>query len=148
MQVGDAIWAEFNESENHILPYPNGAKDSMLVSVGDHKNNDKEAASIAGIAGQSAGGQTELRGMEKQHANPTSAHFSATRLDIESWPDLPSLNPALDRNYRDDNIGSTYLDFSAEPSLHKVTGNTAGSLLSVFCVTKYFIVFLLQFGNF
>ncbi|KAF8646609.1 hypothetical protein HU200_065722 [Digitaria exilis] len=128
MQVGDAIWAEFNESENHILPYPNGAKDSMLVSVGDHKNNDKEAASIAGIAGQSAGGQTELRGMEKQHANPTSAHFSATRLDIESWPDLPSLNPALDRNYRDDNIGSTYLDFSAEPSLHKVTGNTAVQL--------------------
>lgn len=147
MQVGDAIWTEFNESEDHIVPYPNGPKDSMIVSVGDHKNNDKGAASIAGITGHSASCQTELRGMEKQHAN--QAHFSATRLDMEYWPDLPSLNPALDRNYRDDNIASTYLNFSAEPSLQKVSGNTAGSLLlSAFCVAKYFIVFPLQFGNF
>ncbi|CAO2200533.1 unnamed protein product [Urochloa humidicola] len=100
-QVGDAIWAEFNGSEDHIVPYPKGAED---------------------------GGQTELQGMEKQHANPTSTLFSATRLDMESWPDLPSLNPALDRNYSDDNIASTYLDFSAEPSLQKVTGNTTGQL--------------------
>ncbi|KAG2588971.1 protein LNK2-like isoform X4 [Panicum virgatum] len=127
-QVGDAIWAEFNESEDHIVPYPKGAEDSMLVSVGDQKNNDEDTVSIAGITEHSAGGQTELQGMEKQHANQTSAHFSATRLDMESWADLPSLNPALDRNYSDDNIASTYLDFSAEPSLQKVTGNATVQL--------------------
>ncbi|CAL4963495.1 unnamed protein product [Urochloa decumbens] len=126
-QVGDAIWAEFNDSEDHIEPYPKGAEDSTLVSVGDHKNNDEEAGSIAGVTKQSAG-VTELQGMEKQHANPTSTHFSATRVDMESWPDLPSLNPALDRNYSDDHIASTYLDFSGEASLQKVTGNTTVQL--------------------
>ncbi|CAO2165033.1 unnamed protein product [Urochloa humidicola] len=127
-QVGEAIWAEFNGSEDHIVPYPKGAEDGTLVGVADHRNNDELAASIAGCTEHSAGGQTELQGMEKQHANPTSTLFSATRLDMESWPDLPSLNPALDRNYSDDNIASTYLDFSAEPSLQKVTGNTTGQL--------------------
>ncbi|XP_062199375.1 protein LNK2-like isoform X2 [Phragmites australis] len=126
-QVGDAIWAEFNENEDHIVPYPKGAEDSTLVSIGDHKNNDEEAASITGITERSACAQTELQGLEKQPANQTS-EFSATRLDMESWPDLPSLNPALDRNYSDDNIESTYLDFSAEPSLEKVTGNTTVQL--------------------
>ncbi|OQU86864.1 hypothetical protein SORBI_3003G166200 [Sorghum bicolor] len=96
-QVGDAIWTEFNESEDHIMPYPKGV-------------------------------QTGLQRMEKQTANQTSAHFSATRIDMESWPDLPSLNPTLDRNYSDDNITSTYLDFSAEPSLQKVTGKATGQL--------------------
>ncbi|CAL4956473.1 unnamed protein product [Urochloa decumbens] len=95
-QVGDAIWAEFNDSEDHIEPYPKGAEDSTF---GDHKNNDEEAGSIA-----------------------------ATRVDMESWPDLPSLNPALDRNYSDDHIASTYLDFSGEASLQKVTGNTTVQL--------------------
>ncbi|CAL4956474.1 unnamed protein product [Urochloa decumbens] len=123
-QVGDAIWAEFNDSEDHIEPYPKGAEDSTF---GDHKNNDEEAGSIAGVTKQSEG-VTELQGMEKQHANLTSTHFSATRVDMESWPDLPSLNPALDRNYSDDHIASTYLDFSGEASLQKVTGNTTVQL--------------------
>jgi hypothetical protein len=142
MQVGDAIWAEFNESEDHIVPYPKRADDSTLVSVGDYKNNDEEVASIVGITKHSAGDQTELEGMEKQHANRTNAHFSATRLDMESWPDLPSLNPALDRNYSDDNIASMYLDFSAEPSLQKVIENTTGSSFSMLCC-QICIVFLL-----
>ncbi|WVZ70738.1 hypothetical protein U9M48_019381 [Paspalum notatum var. saurae] len=129
-QVGDAIWAEFNESENHIVPYPKGADNSMVVSVsvGDHENNDEEGSSIAGITEHSAGCETELQGMEKEPANQTSAHFSATRLDMELWPDLPSLNHMLDKNYIDDTISSTYLDFSTDPSLHKVAGNTAVQL--------------------
>ncbi|KAL6621190.1 hypothetical protein ACP70R_033622 [Stipagrostis hirtigluma subsp. patula] len=125
--VEDAIWAEFNESEDHIVPYPKGEEDNTLVGVGDHKNHDEEAASIVGITERFAEGQTEFQEVEKQPANETSVHFSATRLDMESWPDLPSLNPTLDRNYSDDNIASTYLDFNAEPSLQKVTGNTTCS---------------------
>jgi hypothetical protein len=128
MQVGDAILAEFNEREAHTVLYPKGAEDSTLVSVEDHKNND-EGASVAGIVKHIAVSQTEFQGFEKQPANQTNAHFSATRLDMESWPDLPSLNPALDRNYNEENIASTYLDFSAESSLQKVTGNTTGSFL-------------------
>ncbi|KAJ1257424.1 hypothetical protein BS78_K041100 [Paspalum vaginatum] len=127
-QVGDAIWAEFDQSENHIVPYPKGANNSMVVSVGDHENNDEGASSIAGITEHSAIGQTELQGMEKQPANQTSAHLSATRLDVELWPDLPSLNHMLDRNFSDDNIAPTYLDFGADSNLHKVAGHTAVQL--------------------
>jgi len=58
LQVGDAIWAEFNESEDHIVPYPKGAEDSTLVSVGDHKNNDEDTVSIAGTTKHSAGDRT------------------------------------------------------------------------------------------
>lgn len=124
------IWAEFKESEDHIVPYPKSAEDSMVASAGDCKNNDEEAASVAGITEHSAGVQTGLQVMEKQTANETSAHFSTTRLDMESWPDLPSLNPTLDRNYSNSKIASTCLDFSAEPSLQKVTENDTGSFLS------------------
>nr|CAB3473187.1 unnamed protein product [Digitaria exilis] len=44
-QVGDAIWAEFNESENHILPYPNGAKDMQLDGKCEVFGNDHEEKS-------------------------------------------------------------------------------------------------------
>jgi hypothetical protein len=129
MQVGDAKWAEFNEREDHTVPYPKSAEDNTLVSIEYHKNNDEEGASVDVIAKHIAAAQTELHGLEKQPANQTNAHFSATRLDMKSWPDLPSLNPTLDRNYNEDNIASTYLDFSADSSLQKVTGNTTGSFL-------------------
>ncbi|XP_015621063.1 protein LNK2 isoform X2 [Oryza sativa Japonica Group] len=127
-QVGDAIWAEFNENEDHIVPYPKDTEDSALVSVGDQKKNDEETDNIPGLTERSSSGQTEFPVLEKQPASQASEHYSATQLDVESWPDLPSLNATLDRNYSDDNIASTYLDFSSAPSLEKVTGNTTVQL--------------------
>uniref|UniRef100_A0A0D9V1B1 Protein LNK2 n=1 Tax=Leersia perrieri TaxID=77586 RepID=A0A0D9V1B1_9ORYZ len=123
-QVGDAIWAEFNESEDHIVPYPKDTEENALASVGDQKKNDEETANIPRLADRCSSGQTEFPVLEKQPGSQASEHYSAARLDIESWPDLPSLNATLDRNYSDDNIASTYLDFSSAPSLEKVTGNT------------------------
>ncbi|EEC70706.1 hypothetical protein OsI_02076 [Oryza sativa Indica Group] len=127
-KVGDAIWAEFNENEDHIVPYPKDTEDSALVSVGDQKKNDEETDNIPGLTERSSSGQTEFPVLEKQPASQASEHYSATQLDVESWPDLPSLNATLDRNYSDDNIASTYLDFSSAPSLEKVTGNTTVQL--------------------
>uniref|UniRef100_A0A0D9Y950 Protein LNK2 n=1 Tax=Oryza glumipatula TaxID=40148 RepID=A0A0D9Y950_9ORYZ len=127
-KVGDAIWAEFNENEDHIVPYPKDIEDSALVSVGDQKKNDEETDNIPGLTERSSSGQTEFPVLEKQPASQASEHYSATQLDVESWPDLPSLNATLDRNYSDDNIASTYLDFSSAPSLEKVTGNTTVQL--------------------
>ncbi|KAL5227382.1 hypothetical protein ABZP36_015647 [Zizania latifolia] len=127
-QVGDAIWAEFNESQDHIVPYPKETEDSALVSVGDQKKNDEETTSIPGLTERSSDDQTEFPVLKKQSASQASGHYSATRLDMESWPDLPSLNATLDRNYSDDNIASTYLDFSSAPNLQKVTGNTSVQL--------------------
>uniref|UniRef100_A0A0E0JJ86 Protein LNK2 n=2 Tax=Oryza punctata TaxID=4537 RepID=A0A0E0JJ86_ORYPU len=127
-QVGDAIWAEFNENEDHIVPYPKGIEDGALLTVGDQKKNDEENDNITGLTERSSSGQTEFPVLEKQPASQASEHYSATRLDVESWPDLPCLNATLDRNYSDDNIASTYLDFSSAPSLEKVTGNTTVQL--------------------
>ncbi|KAG8051924.1 hypothetical protein GUJ93_ZPchr0001g32612 [Zizania palustris] len=127
-QVGDAIWADFNESQDHIVPYPKETEDSALVSVGDQKKNDEETTSIPGLTEQSSDDQTEFPVLKKQSASQASGHYSATRLDMESWSDLPSLNATLDRNYSDDNIASTYLDFSSAPNLQKVTGNTTVQL--------------------
>ncbi|AQK91684.1 Protein LNK2 [Zea mays] len=127
-KVRDAIWAEFNECDDHIVPCPKGAEDNTIVSSRVRKNNEEEVASIAAITEQSAGVQNGHQGMEKQTASHTSAHISATQIDMESWPDLPSLNPTLDRNYSDDNIASTYLDFCAATSLQEVTRNSTEQL--------------------
>jgi hypothetical protein len=141
MQVRDAIWAEFNECDDHIVPCPKGAEDNTIVSSRVRKNNEEEVASIAAITEQSAGVQNGHQGMEKQTASHTSAHISATQIDMESWPDLPSLNPTLDRNYSDDNIASTYLDFCAATSLQEVTRNSTGSLLSACFIAKCLLYF-------
>ncbi|KQK04457.1 hypothetical protein BRADI_2g13610v3 [Brachypodium distachyon] len=127
-QVGDELWAELNENEDRMMPYPKDVKDSILACAQDQKKNDEAAASVVGLTEHTSGDQTEYPGLEKQPATEATGHYSATRLDMESWPDLPSLNTTLDRNYSDDNIASTYLDFSSAPSLEKVTASTSVQL--------------------
>jgi len=127
-QVGDGIWAELRENEDHITPCPKDMKDSRSICVGDQKKNDDEAASVVGLTEYTSGGQTEHPGLEKQAATEASGHYSATRLDIESWPDLPLLSTTFDRNYNDDNIASTYLDCNSASSLQKVTRSVSVQL--------------------
>uniref|UniRef100_A0ACD5VXM0 Uncharacterized protein n=3 Tax=Avena sativa TaxID=4498 RepID=A0ACD5VXM0_AVESA len=117
-QVGDKTWAELSENEDP------DTKDSTLVFVGDRKKNDDEAATVLGLTERTSA-PTEHRDLEKQPAAEASGYYSATRLDIESWPDFPSLITTLDRN---DNITSTYLYTSSAPSLQKVTGITSVQL--------------------
>ena len=123
VQVGDKMWAELNKNEDPMPP--NDTKDNALVYVGDQKKNDDEGATVPGLTERTSDGPTEHPASEKQPAPEASGHYSATRLDMESWPDLPSLTTTLDRN---DNIASSYLDFSSVPSLHKVTGIASGLL--------------------
>ncbi|XP_044975987.1 protein LNK2-like isoform X4 [Hordeum vulgare subsp. vulgare] len=120
-QVGDGIWAERSENEDHIAPCPKGTKDSRSICVGDQKKNDDEAVSVVGLTECTSGGRTEHPGFKKQPATEASGHYSATHLDMESWPDLPLLSTAFDRNYNDNNIASTYLDFNSASSLQKAT---------------------------
>ncbi|CAM0956008.1 unnamed protein product [Alopecurus aequalis] len=79
------------------------------------QKNDDEAATVPGFTERNS----EHRASEKQTAPQASGHYSATRLDMESWPDLPSLTTTLDRS---DNRASAYLDFSSAPILQKATG--------------------------
>uniref|UniRef100_A0A453EWC1 Protein LNK2 n=1 Tax=Aegilops tauschii subsp. strangulata TaxID=200361 RepID=A0A453EWC1_AEGTS len=128
MQVGDGIWAELRENEDHITPCPKDTKDSRSICVRDQKKNDDEAASVVGLTECTSGGQTEHPGLEKQAATEASGHYSAAQLDIESWPDLPLPSTAFDRNYNDYNIASTYLDFNSASSLQKVTRSVSVQL--------------------
>uniref|UniRef100_A0A453EW37 Protein LNK1 n=2 Tax=Aegilops tauschii subsp. strangulata TaxID=200361 RepID=A0A453EW37_AEGTS len=127
-QVGDGIWAELRENEDHITPCPKDTKDSRSICVRDQKKNDDEAASVVGLTECTSGGQTEHPGLEKQAATEASGHYSAAQLDIESWPDLPLPSTAFDRNYNDYNIASTYLDFNSASSLQKVTRSVSVQL--------------------
>ncbi|EMS54309.1 hypothetical protein TRIUR3_12916 [Triticum urartu] len=128
MQVGDGIWAELRENEDHITPCPKDTKDSRSICVRDQKKNDDEAASVVGLTECTSGGQTEHPGLEKQAATEASGHYSAAQHDIESLPDLPLLSTTFDRNYNDDNIASTYLDFNSASSLQKVTRSVSVQL--------------------
>ncbi|XP_048563419.1 protein LNK2-like isoform X1 [Triticum urartu] len=127
-QVGDGIWAELRENEDHITPCPKDTKDSRSICVRDQKKNDDEAASVVGLTECTSGGQTEHPGLEKQAATEASGHYSAAQHDIESLPDLPLLSTTFDRNYNDDNIASTYLDFNSASSLQKVTRSVSVQL--------------------
>lgn len=104
-QVGEKIWAELNENEGPMVL--NDRKD-ILVYVGDQKNNG-DGVTVPGLTECASDGPTGHSALEKQ----------PKRLDMESWPDLPSLTTTLDRN---NNIASTYLDFSSAPTLQNVAG--------------------------
>jgi hypothetical protein len=125
VQVGDKIWAELNENEDPMSP--NDTKnDGTLVYAGYQKKNDNEAATVPVLAEPTSDGPTGHPALQKQ----------PTPLDMESWPDLPSLTTTLDRN---DYIASTYLDFSSAPAVQKVAGITSGFLhltVMLFCIFK------------
>ncbi|XP_047055668.1 protein LNK2-like isoform X2 [Lolium rigidum] len=107
-QAGDKIWAELNGNEDPAPP--NDTKnDGTLVFAGYQKKNDNEAATVPVLTEPTSDGPTEHPALQKQ----------PTPLDMESWPDLPSLTTTLDRN---DYIASTYLDFSSAPAVQKVAG--------------------------
>ncbi|XP_051204815.1 protein LNK2 isoform X3 [Lolium perenne] len=113
-QAGDKIWAELNENEDPAVP--NDTKnDGTLVYAGYQKKNDNEAATVPALAEPTSDGPTGHPALQKQ----------PTPLDMESWPDLPSLTSTLDRN---DYIASTYLDFSSAPAVQKVAGITSVQL--------------------
>ncbi|KAJ4750907.1 agglutinin-like protein [Rhynchospora pubera] len=138
-QVGDTIWAEFGGGEDHIVPYPKGTEDNnsnnnnnsssnnnntTYLNFGDPDNkklDEEESDDILNFSEQDEQNNT----VKFQDSNMQDQTDLQSKLDLESWPDLPSLNGTLGREYnngnRDDSMASTYLnDFDTNSNLDKV----------------------------
>ncbi|XP_020113883.1 protein LNK2 isoform X2 [Ananas comosus] len=126
--VGDTIWAEFSESEDHIVPYPKGTEENRLLTYADYNKKQKtEENTVFASTEQTSRSNADYQGrhVENQPVLQTNGELSAPQLELESWPDLPSLDAALGRSYNNesdhDSMATAYLnDFNAVQNLDKV----------------------------
>ncbi|XP_078148175.1 uncharacterized protein LOC144543664 isoform X4 [Carex rostrata] len=138
-QPGDTIWAEFGGGEDHIVPYPEGTEDSIsnnnnnncsknnnitYLNFGDldkKKKNEEESDNILSFPEH----DTQKNNVDVQGCDVQNQTDLRSKLEIESWPDLPSLNGTLGRDYSDgdddENLASTFLnDFDTDSNIDKV----------------------------
>ncbi|XP_073009757.1 protein LNK2-like isoform X2 [Typha latifolia] len=142
-QVGETIWAEFTETEDHIVPpYPKGNEENIFLNFGDYDKKQKnvEAGSDLGSSEHTSREKIDFNGynMENQSAFQANEECSDPQLDMEPWPDLPSLNAALDRSYNNesdqDSMAAAYMDdFNAASNLNKVRNDIRDGEPGVFC---------------
>ncbi|KAM0948791.1 putative LNK family protein [Dioscorea sansibarensis] len=106
-RVGDTIWGEFSETEDHIVPYPKEGEEDTLLICDDFSKKQKNEEST------------------------TDKEFSAPRLDLDSWPDLPSISAALSKGYNDENNESSLqaglMDFPEASNLNSVRVQLEGN---------------------
>ncbi|THU63828.1 hypothetical protein C4D60_Mb01t19960 [Musa balbisiana] len=128
-KVGESIWAEFPENEDDIVPFPKGAEESTLSILGNYgrKQRNEEASIGLRSSEQSSGSKNNFLESNQDNNSTfiTNEELSAAQLDADSWPDLPSLSTALDREYNDPcNRGSLgthlMLDISEATNIDKM----------------------------
>jgi hypothetical protein len=146
IQVGDTIWAEFGGGEDNIVPYPKGTEDNIsnnnnnsssdntnaYLNFGDpdkKKISEEESDNILSFPEQ----DTEKNNVDFQGSDVQSQTDLQSKLEMESWPDLPSLNGTRERDYSDgngdDSMASAYLnDFNTNSNLDKVQGTISNPL--------------------
>jgi hypothetical protein len=157
IQVGDTIWAEFGGGEDHIVPYPEGTEDNISNNNNNNNNSssnnnnaylkfgdpdkkkisEEESDNILNFPEQ----DTEKNNVDFQGSDVKSQVDLQSKLEMESWPDLPSLNGTLERDYSDgngdDSMASAYLnDFDTNSNLDKVQGS--------FLITMSILVLVLK----
>lgn len=138
-QAGDTIWAEFGGGEDHIVPYPEGTEDNIsnnnnnkcsnnnnttYLNFGDldkNKINGEESENILSFPEH----DTQKNNVDVQGCDVQNQTDLQSKLEIESWPDLPSLNGTLGTDYSDEdgdeNMASTFLnDFDTDSNIDKV----------------------------
>lgn len=128
--MGDAIWCEFSENEANIMPYPNGADKNPLPPLGNYKRekNDEANTSLRSSE-QSSGSKNDILGINQDNSSTfiTSEELIAAQLDVDSWPDFPSLSTSLGQEYnescnRDTMEAQLMLDTSGTKKLNKIRG--------------------------
>lgn len=157
IQVGDTIWAEFGGGEDHIVPYPKGTDDDIsnnnnnssrdnnnatYVNFGDpdkKKINEEESDNMLSFPEQ----DNQKSNVGFRCSDGQNQTDLQSKVEMESWPDLPSLNGTLERDYSDgngdDSMASAYLnDFDTNLNLDKVQG----TISNPFCLT--FMIILLK----
>ncbi|KAJ0980916.1 hypothetical protein J5N97_009171 [Dioscorea zingiberensis] len=127
-RVGDTIWGEFTENEDHIVPYPKeGEEDTLLIydDVSKKQKNEESTADIKSTE-QTSEDKNDLPGcdMENSSSRNTNGEFSAPRLDLDAWSDLPSISASLSKGYNDENnegsLQTGLMDFSEASNFNSV----------------------------
>lgn len=114
------------------MPYPKEGEEDTLLICHDFGKKQKNEGSTTDIksAQQTSEDKRDLPGCDFENSSSCNANkeFSAPRLDLDSWPDLPSISAALSKGYNDENNESSLqaglMDFSEASNLNSVRGNT------------------------
>lgn len=106
-RIGETIWGEFKESEDHIVPYPKDTEQHPVFSFEEcnKKQRIDDVSTIPQSTGQSSGAGNEFPGCRLVNSSSLNANedHSGPRLEMDRWPDLPSLNAELSTGYNNGN---------------------------------------------
>ncbi|WOL11482.1 protein LNK2 isoform X2 [Canna indica] len=128
-QVGDSIWGEFPENEDDIVPYHKGTEENIVPILGNYsrKQKNEKVSTALGSSAQTSGPKNDILEINQDNSSTfiTSEELSAAQLDVDSWPDLPSLSTTLGKEYndpcnRDSMETQLMLDISGATNLDKI----------------------------
>lgn len=95
------------------------------------KENNDEANTYLRSSEQPSGSKNDILGVNQDSNSTfmTSEELTAVQLDVDSWPDLPSLSTSLGKVYSDscnrDTMGSqSMLDVTGTADLNKIIGKS------------------------
>lgn len=106
-ELGNIIWGEASDGEDHIVPYPKGNEVKKLRTSVDHRKRQciQESRPV-NLADQEVsgpnGGFSGFKHWGIAQRNPNEAH-PASGAEIDSWPNSPLTNVACDREYTERN---------------------------------------------
>ncbi|XP_078435983.1 agglutinin-like protein [Wolffia australiana] len=99
-EVRDTIWGVLNETEDHIVPYP---KESDEEYSKKQRHEASSASNLIVTSGRAKSGSnndfpgsSSLEGTSNFDPNE---QISASRFDMDTWPDLPSLNSSFGKGF-------------------------------------------------
>lgn len=104
-QVRDTIWGVLNETEDHIVPYPKeseGDSPSALTEYSKKQRHEQTSANLIISDQGKSDSKNDFPGsssLEGSSDFDTHEELSASRFDMDSWPDLPSLNSAFSKGF-------------------------------------------------
>lgn len=131
-QVGETIWDELNENEDHLVPYAKDSGEHHLSGFEEcskkQKNDDNKT--FVQSAGQSSGTKNSFQDsdMENRLSLNASEDQSGQKLDMDAWPDLPTLNTELTKgalsslNKSFSSLADGTVQLDCEPELFKNAG--------------------------
>ncbi|KAF5190184.1 Lnk2 [Thalictrum thalictroides] len=110
-ELGDIIWGEASEVDDHIVPYPSGNEDKPLFIYGNHRKKQfiQEAKPFKVADQKISGAKDYFSGLtvESDTKCNTKEALDASRAEIDSWPDSPLTNVPCEEKFAERNTQSS-----------------------------------------
>ncbi|CAA6668996.1 unnamed protein product [Spirodela intermedia] len=126
VQVRDTIWGVLNETEDHIVPYPKESECDSPSALTEYSKKQRHEQTNANLIISDQGKSDSKNdfpgssGLEGNSDFDTHEELSASRFDMDSWPDLPSLNTAFSKGF----IERNHLHPMSSKFISDCTGST------------------------